>query len=118
MKDAVMKKYILLICGLCLFSFESQAQIEGLNLEQIQNKLTSVSDSEFKAMDSDGDGLVSQEEYLDYVLAETRAKSMAAFKQIDQDGDNNVSHQEYSEFMNFATGKMNEFLSQIKSQQQ
>lgn len=113
-----MKKYILLICGLCLFSFESKAQIEGFNIEQIQDKLTSVSDSEFEAMDSDGNGLISQEEYLEYVMAETRAKSMAAFKQIDQDGDNNVSHDEYATFMNFATGKMNEFINTIKSQQQ
>lgn len=113
-----MNKYMLLICGLCLFTFESQAQIEGIDISKIQDKLVSISDSEFQAMDSDNDGLVSQEEYLDYVLAETRQKSMAAFKQIDQDGDNNVSHQEYSEFMNFATGKMNEFISKIKSQQQ
>ena len=113
-----MNKYILLICGLCLFSFGATAQIEGLNIEQIQDKITSVSDSEFKAMDSDGNGMVSQEEYLDYVLAETRAKSLAAFKQIDQDGDGNIAHDEYATFMNFATSKMNEFISKIKSQQQ
>ena len=69
-------------------------------------------------MDANGDGNVSKEEYLNYILAETMQKSEAAFNQIAQDGNGSISHEEYMVFMNFATGKMNSFFNLLKQHQQ
>ncbi len=109
-----MKKY-LIICFI-LISFPAFSQ--NIDISALQEKLASVSDNEFNAMDANGDGNVSKEEYLDYIWEETRKKSEAAFKQIDQNGDGYVSHEEYMVFMNFATGKMNNFFNLLKQHQQ
>ncbi len=109
-----MKKYFV-ICFV-LISFPVFAQ--NIDVSALQAMLTTSGDKEFNAMDANNDGNISQEEYMDYILAETRQKSEAAFRQIDQNGDGNVSHEEYMVFMNFATGKMNNFFNLLKQHQQ
>lgn len=113
-----MNKYLLFAGAVFLFSTRVQAQPANLDIAQLQDKIASAGDAEFSAMDTNDDGLVSYDEYLEYVLEETRQKSSQAFGQIDQDGDGNVSHEEYSQFMNFATGKMNEFFNQLRNHTQ
>ena len=109
-----MKKY--LVC--CFMLLSSSVFAQEIDLSALQAKLTSTGDNEFNAMDANGDGNVSKEEYLNYILAETMQKSEAAFNQIAQAGNGSGSHEEYMVFMNFATGKMNSFFNLLKQHQQ
>lgn len=110
MEKTMSKILLVLTLGLCLLPNIAAAQID---ISQLQQKARQISDGEFKQMDTDGNGKVSQQEYMDYVMEATRKKNEEAFKQIDQNNDGSVSKEEYEDFMNFATSKMNEFMKII-----
>lgn len=111
-----MKKILLLSVVSLFFCGETAAQIQGLNLnvEKIQQKAVEVSDREFRAMDKNHDGKVSKQEYIDYVMEENRKKYEAAFNNIDQNHDGSVTKEEYEDFMNFATGKIHDFMNLLQ----
>lgn len=108
-----MKQILPLAIVSLYFCGSAAAQIPGLKLDvaEIEEKARAVSDREFEAMDANRDGKVSRSEYMDYVMEENRRKYEAAFNNIDQNNDGMVSKQEYEDFMNFATGKIHDFMN-------
>ena len=90
---------------------------QQLDFAQLQAKLQEISDEEFNKLDKDKDGNISQEEYIDYMIEETRKKSAESFSQLDTNKDGKISKEEYNEFVNKATGQMGKFLKMIQEQQ-
>lgn len=106
-----MRKYILLALAIItIIPTFSKAQSESFDFSKIQAKAVEMSDNEFKKMDKNRDNKISKQEYLDYVMAEARKKNEAAFKNIDQNKDGYISKSEYEDFLNFATGKIHDFM--------
>lgn len=104
-------KKILMILAILGFANVANAQMEGLSA-----RLQQGADNEFKKMDKNNNGKISQEEYVAFLSTEgidgeTKEKSIIAFKQIDLDGDGSISNEEYKQFMDFATSAINDFMS-------
>lgn len=83
-------------------------------IAMLKSSMAEAQDKEFKKMDTNNDGQISREEYIAYVVEETKKKADSSFNQLDQDGDGNISKVEYTEFMEFATGKMNEMIKKMQ----
>lgn len=99
----------LLLAGNSAFSQE-------IDINQLQQKLQAVTDEEFKSMDKDGDGKISQSEYTDFVLADAKVKAENSFKSIDQNNDGVISKDEYDNFLSFATNQLGQFMNLLKQQ--
>lgn len=116
-------KYVLL-CGLAMVPALAHADVstkvtsQQFDFAQLQAKLQEISDEEFNKLDKDKDGNISQEEYIDYMIEETRKKSAESFSQLDTNKDGKISKEEYNEFVNKATGQMGKFLKMMQEQQQ
>lgn len=100
---------VLLLAGNSAFS-------QGIDISQLQQKLQAVTDEEFKSMDKNGDGKISQSEYTDFVLADAKLKAESSFKSIDENNDGAISKDEYNNFLSFATDQMGQFMNLLKQQ--
>ncbi len=112
-----MKNITFLVMSLSLFFSApvfAQINAQKLDPEKIRQAAVRVTDNEFKNMDKDKDGKISKQEYLNYVMQDTLKKYEAAFKNLDQDNNGYISKAEYEDFMNFATGKLNEFMKMMQ----
>lgn len=116
-------KYALL-CGLLAIPALARADVstktpsQQIDFAQLQAKLQEISDEEFNKLDTDKDGNISQEEYIEYMVQETRKKSAKSFSQLDTNKDGKISKDEYNEFVNQATGQMGKFLKMMQDQVQ
>lgn len=85
-----MKKVILTAAAL-LFS---------ATLAQAQSSENSVFKEQFAKIDTNGDGKITAEEFLNFKIEETKKVSPQAFKKIDLNGDGVVTEDEYEQMLN------------------
>ena len=104
-------KYALL-CGLLAIPTLARADVstktpsQQIDFAQLQAKLQEIERD------------ISQEEYIEYMVQETRKKSAKSFSQLDTNKDGKISKDEYNEFVNQATGQMGKFLKMMQDQVQ
>ena len=63
--------------------------------EEIQEKLQAAVKAEFDNADLNGDGELSQEEFVEYTIKEARAKAENTFNGFDTDHNGSLSEEEY-----------------------
>ncbi len=63
--------------------------------EEIQKKLQAAVKAEFDNVDLNGDGELSQEEFVEYTIKEARAKAENTFNGFDTDHNGSLSEEEY-----------------------
>lgn len=114
-------KYALLCCLLAIptpvrADVSTKMPSQQIDFAQLQSKLQEISDEEFNKLDTNKDGSISQEEYIEYMVRETRKKSAKSFSQLDTDNDGKISKDEYNDFISQATGQMGRFLKMLQEQ--
>lgn len=55
---------------------------------------------QFTKIDTNGDGEISQEEFLNYKLEETKKVTTKVFEKLDSDKNGSISEEEYSQTVN------------------
>lgn len=85
-----MNKVILTAAALLLSANTAAAQGSGKSVFQEQ----------FAQIDTNGDGKITAEEFLNFKIEETKKTSPQAFKKIDLNGDGVVTEGEYEQMLN------------------
>lgn len=68
---------------------------------------------QFAKIDTNGDGEVSQEEFLNYKLAETKKVTAKVFQKLDTDKSGGISEEEYSQTVNNIINKLKQMSESI-----
>ena len=102
-----MRKVILIILVLGIASAPAWAQ---------QTNPTALIHEQFVQIDSNGDGEISQEEFLNYKIKELKLVSDKIFKKLDTDKNGGISEKEYAQTVNNILHQLQKLSSNLQAQ--
>lgn len=114
-----MRKIIYILASVCLLSGTAHAQ-EAMQIpantspEQIKTVFEEAMKAEFTKIDANNDGKLSKTEFLNYQLAEIKAKSGDNFDKLDRNLDGFLSEEEIFDAMQATMQKMGEQIQNIQ----
>lgn len=115
MKESHMKKTVLITAAVLFSAFTAVAQpaMPEISPEEMQEKLISAVKAEFDNIDTDGDGIISHDEFIEYQIAEIRKKGEENFRNIDADGSNDITEEEYFTALKSVMDQLAEKMSRL-----
>ncbi len=102
-----MKKIILIILALGFATAPALAQ---------KTDSTALIHEQFVQIDSNGDGEISQEEFLNYKMKELRLVSDKIFKKLDTDKNGGISEKEYAQTVNTILHQLQKLSGSLQDQ--
>lgn len=116
-----MKKFMYIAA--CILCFASAAKTqepsmelpENVSPEQLKAVFKEAMKAEFDKMDANGDGQISKKEFVDYQIAEVKAKSNNNFKKLDADDDGYLSEHEIMSAMQETMQKISEQIQNLRN---
>ena len=107
----------------CILCFASAAKAqepsmelpENVSPEQLKAVFKEAMKAEFDKMDANGDGQISKKEFVDYQIAEVKAKSNNNFKKLDADDDGYLSEDEIMSAMQETMQKISEQIQNLRN---
>lgn len=116
-----MKKFMYIAACILCFASAAKAQEPSMELpenvspEQLKAVFKEAMKAEFDKMDANGDGQISKKEFVDYQIAEVKAKSNNNFKKLDADDDGYLSEHEIMSAMQETMQKISEQIQNLRN---